>query len=54
MVYQLYFGLDGKPIWSKLVKGYGIHVRYDATGKPLVGDEMTDAAQVTALAATIR
>ncbi len=53
MVYQLYFGLDGAPIWSKLAKGYGLRVRYDALGTPLRGDEITNAQDVATLARSV-
>ena len=52
MVYQLYFGTDGKPIKIKRA-GYGLHVHYDAVGRPVLGDEMNDPAEVARLAASV-
>ena len=52
MVYQLYFGTDGKPIKIKRA-GYGLHVHYDAVGRPVSGDEMNDPAEVARLAASV-
>ena len=52
MVYQFYFGTDGKPVKSKRAF-YGVHVKYDAVGQAISGDVIKDPAEAVRLAASV-